>query len=37
VGPRCAGTTITVTGGNATFTLGAGRAIVIAITDELPK
>ena len=37
VGPGCAGTSVTVKGGNVTFTLAAGRAITIVITDELPK
>jgi alpha-amylase len=37
VGRSCAGTSVTVKGGNVTFTLAAGRALTIAITDPLPK
>jgi alpha-amylase len=34
VGRSCAGTTVNVKGGNLTFTLAAGRAISIAVTDR---
>jgi alpha-amylase len=35
VSRSCAATTVNVKGGNVTFTLAAGRAITIAVTDQL--